>query len=213
MIALVFALGVAHAGPCDDEAAVAERSAEIEATYEAGEAERQDRSAEATSVLKRDEARVKQMLRLDKQGRLCTAEDKWYAAWIMTQADSEATLGRAHELAQEAMEAHHPNGAWLVAFTFDLQRVFGGYRQSFGTQTRVNDRNQRCLVHVEPDFTDAEREKYGQPPLAEVYGKILALNGFPDDEPTLERVERRGLYCPPLAGTRKAQRRVRAPTP
>jgi hypothetical protein len=203
----------AGAAPCDDEGEVAARSAEIKAIYDAGEAERADRSADAKSVLKRDEARVKQVASLDKQGQLCTADDKWYAAWVMTQADSEATLERAHELAQEAMAAHHGNGAWLVAFTFDLKRVFGGYLQSFGTQTRVNERGQRCLIQVEPDFTDEQRKEYGQPPLAEAYRKILDANGFQGDEATLDRVERRGLSCPPLAGSRKAQRRVRAPSP
>lgn len=209
--ALVWLAGAAAAGPCDDDVAVGERSAEIKALYEAGESERLDRASEAKSVLARDEKRARQMLAYDKKGQLCTPDNKWYAAWLMTQADDGATLDRAHQLAQEAMEAHHPNGAWLVAFTFDLTRVFGGYRQSFGTQTRVNERNQRCLIHVDPEFTDAERVQYKQPALEQVYRQVLDANGFREDPPTLERVERRGLYCPPLAGTRKAQKRVRAP--
>ena len=69
------------------------------------------------------------------------------------------------------------------------------------------------LVEVEPDVTDAARAEYGQPPLAEVYRKVLDLNGFPNDEPTFERLQRRGLTCSPQAMTKKAQRRVAPPTP
>ncbi|MEZ4241260.1 MAG: hypothetical protein R3F59_34905, partial [Myxococcota bacterium] len=202
---LVFGMlsGVALAGdPCADEAAVAERSAALEALYDAGEADRQDRSAAATTVLKRDEQRVKAAVKLDKKGRLCTPEDKWRAAWLMTQADDAATLERAYELAQESMNAHYANGPWLVAYVFDLKRVFGGYLQAYGTQTRVDASNRRCLVKIDPEISDADRAQYGQPPLTEVYRKVLDLNGFRDDAPTLERLERHSLYCDPVAGTR-----------
>jgi hypothetical protein len=98
-----------------------------------------------------------------------------------------------------------------VAFTFDLKRVFGGFRQAYGTQTQVNERNQRCLVEVDPEITDADRAGYDQRPIAEVYRKILDANGFTSDAATLERVQRRGLYCPPTAGTKKAIRTIKAP--
>ncbi|MEQ1503767.1 MAG: hypothetical protein ABMB14_16120 [Myxococcota bacterium] len=205
-------VGVAWAGdPCADADAVTARSAEIQAVYDAGEAERVDRSADTSSVLKRDEARVKQMVAWDKKGELCTPDDQWHAAWVMTQADKMDTIERAYALAQATMDAFHPNGAWLVAYTFDLKRVRGGYRQSYGTQTRVNERNQRCLIEIEPDVTDAERAQYGQKPLADVYRSILDLNGFPTDEPTLDRVERRGLSCPAVALSKRDQRRIVPP--
>lgn len=203
--------GAAIAGPCDDASAVAERSAAIKAIYDEGEAERADRSASAKSVLDRDEARVAQMVKYDSKGELCTVEDRWYAAWVMTQADKLDTLERAYALANETMEAHYANGPWLVAFTFDLKRVRGGFRQAYGTQTQVNERNQRCLVEVEPNITDADRAKYKQPPIADAYRKVLDANGFTDDAPTLDRLQRHGLYCAPVALSRKDQRRIAPP--
>lgn len=192
---------------------VAERSAVIQKLYEEGEAECADRTASATSVLARDEARVEQMVKYDKAGELCTPADKWTAAWIMTQADKTVTLVRAYEIAQDAMNAGVPNGNWLVAYTFDVKRVAEGYRQSYGTQTQVNERGQRCLVEIEPDVTDETRISYDQPPLAEVYRKVLDSNGFTADEPTFERIQRRGLSCRAQAQSKKAQRRVAAPAP
>jgi hypothetical protein len=202
----------ARAGdPCADTAEVEARSAAIKAIYDEGEAERASRTSTATSVLARDEARVAQVLKHDKKGELCTADDKWYGAWVLTQGDKIPVLERSYELAIEAMEAGHPNGNWLVAYTFDRKRVLGGYLQAYGTQTRVNERNQWCLIEVDPAITDAERAEYGQPVLADTYRRLLDMNGFGSDEPTFERLQRRGLSCPPLAISKKAQKKVRAP--
>lgn len=191
-------VAVAWAGgdPCADQDAVSARSAAIKQLYDEGEAERDDRSADATSVLERDEQRVKAVKKYDKKHQLCTVEDKWYAAWIMTQADDLPTLERAYALAQDTMNERYQNGPWLVAYTFDLKRVSGGYRQSYGTQTQVNERGQRCLVEIEPDVTDQERAQYSVRPIADEYRLVLDLNGYRDDAPTLASVQRRGLYCP-----------------
>ena len=201
----------AVAGPCDDPAVVAERSAAIQAIYDEGEAERADRSAAATSVLERDEARVAQMAKYDRAGELCTAADQWNAAWVMTQADKESTLIRAYEIAQLASNGGHPNGNWLVAYTFDRKRVAGGFLQAYGTQTRKNERGQTCLIEVDPEVTDQTRADYGHPPIADAYRRVLDAAGFKTDEATLDRLERRGLSCKPLAISKKAQRRVVAP--
>ncbi len=217
MIALT--LAALHAGlsaasaeePAPAPACDPQHAAAVKAAYDEGESERQDRTADATSVLKRDEERVELMRKYDKKGWLCTPESKWQAAWIMVQADDVDTLERAYQLAIESMQERHPRGPWLVAFTFDRKRVAGGYRQSYGTQTRDDGRGHRCLIEVESDVTDEERAKYQQPPLADVYRKILDLNGFPDDPATADRMQRRGLSCPPAAQTRKAQRTVAPP--
>lgn len=212
MIALL--AGVAFAAdPCaDPPELLAERSAEIAAIYDASEAEAADRSASATSVLKRDEKRVKALKKLDAKGLLCTPDDKWKAAWVMEQSDDLDVLERAFELAQEAMAARHPNGPWLVAFTFDRKRVAGGYRQTYGSQTAVNPAGQRCLVELESSgVTDADRQKYGHPTLEQRYRQLLDQAGFKGDEATLDRLQRRGLSCPPMAFDPKAQKRVAEP--
>jgi hypothetical protein len=192
------------ADPCAEPAEVlAERSAAFKKIYDDSEAERADRSSDAASVLKRDEERVAELLKADKRGELCTVDDKWYAAWVLEQADEFETLERAYALALETMEGHHKNGPWLVAFTFDRKRTAAGFPQSYGTQTRVDANNKRCLIHVDPATTDEERAKYGQKPIADFYRKVLDANGYPDDEATLDRLNRRSLYCEPVAVTRK----------
>jgi hypothetical protein len=211
-MAMLSWLTLAFAGDvCSDTAEVEARSVAIKAIYDEGEAERASRTSSATSVLERDEARVAQMQKYDKKGELCTPDDKWYASWVMTQGDKTAVLERSYELAIEAMEAGHPNGNWLVAYTFDRKRVLGGFRQAYGTQTRVNERNQWCLIEVDPEITDADRAEYSQPPLADTYRRLLDMNGFATDEATFERLQRRGLSCPPLAVSKRAQKKVRAP--
>jgi len=190
------ALSARAGDPCADADAVKERSAAIKQLYDDGEADRADRSSAASSVLARDEARVKSVLKYDKKGQLCAVEDKWYAAWIMTQSDSIDTLERAYQLAQDTMNERYANGPWLVAYTFDIKRVAAGYRQSYGSQTQVNERNQRCLVEVEPDVIDAQRATYRMRPIADEYRLVLDANGYRDDPPTLDALRTRGLYCP-----------------
>lgn len=197
---LLFARALAADDPCVAAPEVlAERSAAVKKLYDDSEAERADRGT--PSVQKRDEQRINELRKADKRGELCTADDKWYAAWVMQQADSLDTLERAYELAIETMQAFHKNGPWLVAFAFDRKRTAAGLPQAFGTQTRVDDQHRRCLVEIDGSVTDDERAKHGQKPLAEVYRKVLDLNGYTDDEATLDRVQRRGLYCEPQAVT------------
>jgi hypothetical protein len=203
MIAWV-SLAFAATDPCAEAPEVlAERSAAFKKLYDDSEAERADRSRDAESVLKRDEERVAEILKADKKGELCTADDKWYAAWVLEQSDDLDTLERAYELAIASMEAHHANGAWLVGFAFDRKRTAAGFPQAYGTQTRVDANNKRCLIEVDPATTDEQRAKYGHKPIAEMYRKVLDLNGYTSDEATLERLNRRSLYCPPEAITRK----------
>jgi hypothetical protein len=197
--------------PCADPAAAATWAAEVAALYDAGEAERADRTSTATSVLERDEERLDAARKLDAKGRLCTPLAKWQAAWLMVQADDVDVLERAYTLAQESMKGGEKRGPWLTAYTFDTWRVAGGYRQTYGSQTRLDDNNRWCLIEVEPDATDEERKKFGMPPITETYRKILDNAGFTAEAATLERLDRVGLYCKPLAATKKAQRTVRAP--
>lgn len=211
MIALLSWAWAAEPDPCADAAAAAQWAAEVQAAYDAGEQDRPDRSPTATSVLERDEERVKQVLALADKGRLCTPLARWQAAWLLLQSDEPATLERAVELARQSTTGGEKRGPWLTAYAFDLWRVAGGYRQSYGTQTQVTLTGHRCLVEVEPDVTDDERRQFGMPPIAETYRKILDLNGHPDEPATLERLQRYELYCKPEAATKKAQRRVRAP--
>jgi len=184
--------------PCaEPEAVLAERSAHVKQLYDEGEEEAADRKAAAVSVLARDLERVDEMSRIDQKGWLCSATDKWLASWVLLRADDLSTIQRGRELAIETMEAHDPRGAWLVAFAHDRVQVVQGRKQTYGSQTHTNFEGQACLVQIDDQATDADRVRYGHPTLAERYRQILDRAGFTSDVATLDRVERRGLYCAP----------------
>lgn len=202
-------LGVALAkAPCATDASKAENTAEIKAMFDASEEDRLQRSADAEAVLARDEKRAKIMAKYDKKSWLCTPQDKWYAAWLMQQSDDIRVIERAYQLAIIAMKNNVDRGPWLVAYAFDHKRVLMGYRQSYGTQTRVDPVGRRCMIELEGDQTDADRAKYGVPSLEGLYRSVLDANGRTDDPPTLERMKRHSLICPPLAISKKDQKRV-----
>ena len=201
MIALLAAWAWAEDPAVD---CVSTQSGTVHQIYEDSEADRERRSDPA--VQKADEDRIKALVKLARKGDLCTAVEKWEAAWVMMQADDVDVLELAYQLAVDTMNMKYGRGPWLVAFAFDRKRVASGYRQSYGTQTRTDAQGHRCLIEVEPDVTDEERQRYGQPTLAEVYRKILDLNGFQGDAPTAERMEWRGLTCDPQAQKRGADR-------
>ena len=210
MISMLILVGTSFANPCVKNDAREANSAEIEALYQAGEEDREKRTSEAEDVLKRDEKRAKQVVKLDKKGALCTPQDKWYAAWLMQQSDDLDVLERAYQLAINAMQNEVDRGPWLVAYSFDHKRVLQGYRQSFGTQTRVDPMGRRCLIELEGDKSDADRRKYGVPSLEKTYRWVLDANGKTNDPPTVQRMKRHSLICPPVALKKKDQRRVQS---
>lgn len=201
-------VGLAWAkNPCESEASQAENSAAIKEMFEASEADRPQRLTDA-KVQERDEKRAEVMAKYDKKGWLCTPQDKWYAAWLMQQHDDIEVIARAYQLAVVAMKNDIDRGPWLVAYAFDHKRVLMGYRQSYGTQTRVDPVGRRCMIELEGDQTDADRANYGVPSLEQLYRGVLDANGFTGDAPTLERMKRHSLICPPLALSKKDQKRV-----
>ncbi len=190
--------------PCaEPEAVLAERSARIKQLYDEGEEEAADRTAAAVSVLERDLERVAEMKRTDQKGWLCSTTDKWLAAWVLLRADELSTIQRGRELAIETMEARDPRGAWLVAFAHDRVQVVQGRKQTYGSQTHTNNEGKACLVQIDDQATDADRVRFGHSALAERYRQILDRAGYASDAATLDRVERRGLYCAPPPPIRK----------
>lgn len=216
MISSLFLFHAAFAGspdPCEDNPERHERSASIQALFDQAESddERKGRATGQAEVLKRDESRIKTLMKMDKKGHLCTKEDRWNAAWLYMQADDEATLQRGYDLALSAMNDRHNRGPWLVAFAYDRKRVASGHYQGYGTQTRTSHKGARCLIELEGNISDDKRKQHGVPSLQDIYRRTLEANGFPDDPPTLDRMRRRELMCKPVAFTKKAQQTIGRP--
>ena len=59
-------------------------------------------------------------------------------------------------------------GLWLTAATWDRWLMQAGQPQRFGTQYQFDPATKKMRLYpVDPSVTDAERERWGFPPLAE----------------------------------------------
>ncbi|MEO0600301.1 MAG: hypothetical protein AAF211_02640 [Myxococcota bacterium] len=202
MILPFLAVVAAAKAPCSDAASVEQQSAVMKNLYDDYEDAREDRFATellSDEARKADKRRVKEARKYDKQDKLCTGQDKWYAAWIMQSSTDFEDLQRAYQLATQTMEERVPRGPWLTAYTYDRMRTADGYRQAFGTQTRVDKENRRCLIELDGTVDDKKRQAYSVPPLGSLYRQVLDMNGFDKDAPTETRMRRRSLMCEPVA--------------
>jgi len=202
MIVSLFALAAVAKNPCTDPDLVEQQSAVMENLYESYEATREDRQSNeliSEEARKADKRKVKQVRKFDKQDKLCTGKDKWYAAWIMQSSSKLDDMKRAYELAQESMEERVPRGAWLTAYSFDRMRTADGYDQAFGTQIRLDKQNRYCLVELDGSVDDKKRQAYGVPPLKSLYRHVLDINGLDKVAPTEPKVREHSLLCDPKA--------------
>ncbi len=201
MILSLLAVVAVAKNPCTDPQLVEQQAAVLQNLYDDYESAREDRTASellSDEARKADRRRVKTVVKLDAKDRLCTGQDKWYAAWVMQSSTKFEDLQRSYALATESMEERVPRGAWLTAYAYDRMRTADGYRQSFGTQTRVDKENRRCLIELDGTVDNAKRQAYGVPPLGSIYRRILDVNGFEEDPPTEARLRRRSLMCDPV---------------
>jgi len=202
ILSLVVAQLAVAKNPCTDADLVEQQTAVLENLYADYEDAREDRLSTpllSDEAVKADKRRVKEVKRFDKKDRLCTGKHKWIAAWILQSSSKLEDLERSYELAKQSMEERVPRGAWLTAYTYDRMRTADGYKQAFGTQTRVDKQNRRCLIELDGSVDDEKRQAYGVPPLTSIYRGVLDVNGFDSDPPTALRMEQRSLLCEPVA--------------
>lgn len=90
----------------------------------------------------------------------------WAAALLFQHGDTLSDYQRARELAIQAIRGGCPHARRLAADAWDRWLQTAGYPQRFGTQSTCN---QTCeLDPVDPATTDAERDEWNVPPLAEL---------------------------------------------
>ena len=96
------------------------------------------------------------------------ADDYVHAATVFYRADTAADAARAHELALTALERdpESDEAKWLVAAAEDRRLKHEGKPQKYGTQFATSG-GKRVLWNVDPAISDAERERWGVPSLAE----------------------------------------------
>lgn len=139
-------------------------------------------------VTRSDEDRVKLVLELLAKGAVQTPEDKFNAALVLNHTGLDFCGKRliskgaynyllAHYLAKEAYEAGYKEARTLVAQTIDRYLTFTEGRQKYGTSRLYNHQTgKEELVPIDRSVSDAERARYGVPPLAQL------LNTYPEQK-------------------------------
>jgi len=120
-------------------------------------------------VSERDRQRRQRVRELLDAGAVKTGADFFTAALIFQHGETLEDFARARELAAEAARKGHPVGLWLTAATWDRWLMQAGQPQRFGTQYKFDEATKKMRLYpVDPSVTDAERERWGFPPLAEI---------------------------------------------
>jgi hypothetical protein len=96
------------------------------------------------------------------------ADDYVHAATVYYRADTAADAARAHELALQALarDPESDEAKWLAAASEDRRLKHEGKPQKYGTQFVVAS-GKRVLWNIDPAISDAERERWSVPSLAE----------------------------------------------
>jgi hypothetical protein len=191
---LLLSSGVSFAGydTCArTEASLGETTASFRALYDA---EVEDATQAQPDKVSRDRARAKEATKMNRKGLVCSAEDQFYAAWVMRHSTDVDVLQAAFDLAVASMKGHVPRSNWLTAVIFDRLQVYSGFPQRYGSMIG-RDKGAMCLYDIDPAVTDADRTQYGMPPINDQFSKVLLASKI-TEPPTLREVKRRGLICP-----------------
>ncbi len=134
-------------------------------------------SRTGTEVKRSDQDRINLVLQEIANGRVVTAEDKFYAALVLDHspmtfrddkliAISPDNYLLGHYLASDAFEAGYGDAKVLVAQTLDRYLSMTTGCQKYGTNRFINQATgAEELAPVDRKTTDAERARYGVPPL------------------------------------------------
>lgn len=145
---------------------------EAQRLFEEDQADRSPPPADAEGwkrVSARDAQRRQRVTELLAAGALKTGADFLAAGFIFQHGGSMEAYARARELGAEAARRGHPGGLWLAAAAWDRWLMHAGKPQRFGTQYKFDPETKKPVLYtVDPAVTDAERERWGFPPLAEI---------------------------------------------
>jgi hypothetical protein len=89
-----------------------------------------------TRMIAQDKARRIRTAELMRQGKLISADDLYYAAFIFQHGDEPNDYLLAHSLAVAATALGKKDGAWIAAATLDRYLQAIGQKQIYGTQYR-----------------------------------------------------------------------------
>ncbi|HEY1584676.1 MAG TPA: DUF6624 domain-containing protein [Polyangia bacterium] len=136
--------------------------------------DQRDRDGDVTAidwsvVAPRDEARRRRVAEILDAGGARTADDYRHAAMVFQHDPDDADIERAHALAEQAVaiDPTHEKARWLLCASEDRLLRRRGRPQRWGTQFHVDDAGVWTLEPVDGSIDDAERARWGVPPLAD----------------------------------------------
>ena len=142
-------------------------SAELQALFDADQADRQIRPPDWSVVGPRDRAREARVHEMLAAGLVVTALDYYNAAMIYQHAPGIEGSEMAHELAMISAALGNDRAKWLAAASWDRLLVRLDRGQRFGTQYTVDAAGTKSLEDMEPGVTDAMRAAMHCPTLEE----------------------------------------------
>jgi hypothetical protein len=155
-------------------------NAELAQLYDEDQGDRNVRAFEQidwAKIAPRDEARRKRVDEILAGGGAKAADDYYHAAMVYQHGNSPDEIQRAHDLAVKAVELDpaHDAGRWLAAASEDRKLMYEHKPQKWGTQYKKVD-GKWILWPVDPATTDAQRDAWNVPPLAEAEAQAARLN-------------------------------------
>ena len=163
--------GTLHLGTRAD----AKASAQMKALYDADQAER--KGTIDSTIIPRDLARRKAVLKLLEGGKLFTGADVLGAAFVFQHGNCPNHYLLAHTLAEEALKKGNVDAKFIYAATYDRWLISIGKPQKYGTQMpgfSVNSDTKGKIIScgiieiaIDPKTKDSERKLYDLPTLAQ----------------------------------------------
>ncbi|MBS2026933.1 MAG: hypothetical protein JST54_03425 [Deltaproteobacteria bacterium] len=153
---------------------------ELKSLVDADQADRQHPPMDPKgfhAVMDRDHQRLARVKELVKSNAPQTANDFYAAALVLQHSESLDDYALARTLALESARRGGAKSLMLAAEAWDRWLMKAGYPQHFGTQYRpkADDKTTFELAPIDSATTDAERVKWGLPPLAEI-PKTMSLH-------------------------------------
>ncbi len=140
-------------------------------------------------ITRTDDDRRKLVLEIVAKGELKGPEDQFNAALVLQHTSMDFCEGRlvsksadnyllAHYLFQGAYDGGYKDALYLIAASLDRYLSMTEGYQKYGTNREFNQKTgKEELVPIDRKTTDAERAKYGVPPLATL------LKQYPEQAP------------------------------
>jgi len=139
-------------------------------------------NAHGEKATERMEAGRRVVRELYEAGEVRSAEEHVRVAFVLVSSRELADLDLAHQVAWKAGELGDARGWPLAAEALDRALFLQGQPQRFGTQFVYEPVLSRWILYpVDPVTSDAERERFGIPPLSALRDYEARLNQSPEE--------------------------------